>query len=81
METNRLCFKSLLDAERNYAIYDKELLSIICGLEEWCHILEGTKHKIEISMTTKPSPTFALHRTLIAIKHAGHSTFPVSTLH
>ena len=48
METNRLCFKSLLDAERNYAIYDKELLSVIRGLEEWRHILEGTKHKIEI---------------------------------
>ena len=40
--------KSLLDAERNYAIYDKELLSIIWGLEEWRHILEGIKHKIEI---------------------------------
>ena len=34
--------------EHNYAIYDKEPLSIIRGLEEWCHILEGTKHKIEI---------------------------------
>ena len=40
--------KSLSDAERNYAIYDKELLSAICSLEEWHHILEGTKHKIEI---------------------------------
>ena len=32
----------------NYAIYDKELLSVIHGLEEWRHILEGTKHTIEI---------------------------------
>ena len=40
--------KSLSDAERNYAIHDKELLSVIWGLEEWRHILEGTKHKIEI---------------------------------
>ena len=40
--------KSLNPAERNYAIYDKELLSVICGLEEWRHILEGTKHTIEI---------------------------------
>ena len=40
--------KSLSDAEHNYAIYDKELLSVIRGLEQWRHILEGTKHKIEI---------------------------------
>ena len=40
--------KSLSPAERNYAIYDKELLSVICRLEEWRHILEGTKHTIEI---------------------------------
>jgi transposase InsO family protein len=40
--------KSLSDAERNYAIHDKELLSVIRGLEEWRHILEGTKHKVEI---------------------------------
>ena len=40
--------KSLSPAERNYAIYNKELLSVIRGLEEWRHILEGTKHTIEI---------------------------------
>ena len=40
--------KSLSPAERNYAIYNKELLSVICGLEEWRHILEGTKHTIKI---------------------------------
>ena len=40
--------KSLSDAECNYTIHDKELLSVICGLEEWCHILEGPKHKVEI---------------------------------
>ena len=34
--------------EHNYAIYDKELLLVIHGLEEWRHILEGTKHMIEI---------------------------------
>ena len=43
-----LMSKSLSPAECNYAIYDKELLSVICGLEEWSHILEGTKHTIEI---------------------------------
>ena len=40
--------KGLYSAERNYAINDKELLSAIHGLKEWQHILEGTKHMIEI---------------------------------
>ena len=40
--------KSLSETERNYAIHHKELLSVIRGLEEWRHILEGTKHKAEI---------------------------------
>jgi len=40
--------KSLNPAEHNYAIYNKESLSVIHGLEEWRHILEGTKHMIEI---------------------------------
>ena len=40
--------KILNPEECNYAIYDKELLSVICGLKEWRHILEGTKHTIEI---------------------------------
>src|SRR3979490_1147303 len=40
--------KSPLDTECNYAIHDKELLLVIRGLEEWHHILEGTKYKIEI---------------------------------
>jgi len=43
--------KSLSSAERNYEIHNKELLSIIRGLEEWRHILEGTKNTIEILMT------------------------------
>ena len=40
--------KGLDAAKRNYKIHDKELLSVIHGLEEWRHILEGTKYKIEI---------------------------------
>src|SRR5467141_3415344 len=40
--------KSLSSAERNYEIHDKELLSVVRGLEEWRHILEGTKHTIEV---------------------------------
>ena len=40
--------KSLDIHERNYEIYDKELLAIIRGLEEYHHHLEGYPHKIEI---------------------------------
>src|SRR5882672_4903000 len=40
--------KSLSSAKRKYESHNKELLSIICSLEEWRHILEGTKHMIEI---------------------------------
>ena len=33
--------KSLNETERNYEIYDKEMLAIIRGLEAWRHLLEG----------------------------------------
>jgi len=42
-------FSKLLDIhERNYEIYDKELLTVIWGLEECRHHLEGHLYKIEI---------------------------------
>jgi len=34
--------------EQNYEIHDKEMLAIICVLEEWRHFLEGATHPIEI---------------------------------
>ena len=40
--------KSLNEMERNYKIYDKEMLAIIRGLENWRHLLEGTHFKFEI---------------------------------
>jgi len=40
--------KSLDVHKRNYKIYDKELLAVIRGLEEYRHHLEGHPHKIEI---------------------------------
>jgi len=33
--------KLLNETERNYKIYDKEMLAIIRGLENWRHLLEG----------------------------------------
>ena len=40
--------KSLSPVERNYDIYDKELLAIVRCLEQWRHHLEGAKHPVEI---------------------------------
>ena len=40
--------KGLSEVERNYPIHDKELLSVIRGLQEWRHLLEGARHKFEI---------------------------------
>jgi hypothetical protein len=40
--------KSLDTVQRNYEIYDKEMLAIIRALTEWRHFLEGTRHKFEI---------------------------------
>jgi len=53
MQTNlwypEVFFSKLLDVhERNYKIYNKELLVVIWRLEEYRHHLEGYLHKIEI---------------------------------
>ena len=40
--------KSLNEVERNYKIHDKEMLAVIRGLENWRHLLEGTKYKFEV---------------------------------
>lgn len=40
--------KSLNEVERNYAIYDKELLAIVRALEEWSQYLKGARYPISI---------------------------------
>ena len=45
--------KSLKETERNYEIYNKEMLAIIRGLETWRHLLEGAQVKFEIWMDHK----------------------------
>ena len=40
--------KSLNETERNCKIYNKEMLAVIRGLENWRHLLKGVKFKFEI---------------------------------
>jgi len=40
--------KSLSSVKWNYEIHDKEMLAIICALEEWRHFLEGATPDVEI---------------------------------
>ena len=35
-------------AERNYDIYDRELLAVIQALKEWRHYLTGTEHPVTV---------------------------------
>jgi hypothetical protein len=39
---------SMSPKERNYPVADKEMLSVIRSLEQWCHYLEGTHREFEI---------------------------------
>ena len=48
--------RSLNSAERNYPIYDKELLAIVDALEHWRHLLKGTD---------TPFTVFSDHRNLL----------------
>ena len=40
--------KLLNETERNYEVHDKEMLVVIRELENWRHLLEGTKFKFEV---------------------------------
>src|SRR6202158_968983 len=40
--------QSFNDAERNYDIYDRELLALVRGLEKWRHLLIGSPHPITV---------------------------------
>src|SRR5260221_6406056 len=45
--------KSFSNTERNYQIHDKEMLAIMCALEEWRHFLKGSNQKFKIHMDHK----------------------------
>jgi hypothetical protein len=40
--------KSLNDIQWNYVIHNKEMLVIVCALEEWQHFLQGVQHPVKI---------------------------------
>ena len=40
--------KALNDAERNYKIYDKEMLAMMKGFYEWAHYLKGNEATTEV---------------------------------
>jgi len=40
--------KSLNETKRNYKIYDKEMLVVIGGLENWRYLLKSAKYKFEV---------------------------------
>ena len=45
--------KSLNKTERNYEIYNKEMLVVIRGLENWRYLLEDAKYKFEVWINHK----------------------------
>jgi hypothetical protein len=40
--------QSMVKAEQNYEIYDKEMLAIVRALKDWCHYLEGLLQSFDI---------------------------------
>src|SRR5712675_2274116 len=39
---------SFIQAERNYNIYERELLAVVKALKHWCHHLAGAKHPFTV---------------------------------
>ena len=50
--------------ERNYDVFDRELLAIIKALEHWKHYLEGARHPFEIWTDYKNLEHFQMARDL-----------------
>jgi len=56
--------KSLSLVEQNYEIHDKEMLAIICMLEEWRHFLEEAQYLVEIWTDYKNLEYFIMAKKL-----------------
>ena len=56
--------RKMLPAEVNYNVHDKELLAIMCALDNWSHYLLGSSHKIRIFSDYRNLVYFRTCRTL-----------------
>lgn len=56
--------KSLLPAERNYDIFDKEMLAVVQACKEWHHSLEGSDKPFTILMDHKNLEYFSKSKVL-----------------
>jgi len=63
--------KSFNETERNYKIYDRELLAIIRALTEWRHYLMGSSFPVTVRSNHKNLTYFVLPRNSTDDKHAG----------
>jgi len=56
--------KSLSPVKWNYEIHNKEMLAIICALEEWRHFLKGAQYLVEIWTDHKNVEYFMMAKKL-----------------
>ena len=56
--------KTFTEAERNYEIYDRELLGVIRALEEWRHYIQGSGHTTIVYMDHQNLTYFKLAQKL-----------------
>ena len=62
METGSIHVQNLNDAERNYKIYDKEMLAMMKGFYEWAHYLKGNDATTEV-LTDHQNLTYIFQTT------------------
>ena len=62
--------KTFSETERNYEIYDRELLAIIWALEEWWHYIQGSPHTTLI-LSDHKNLTYYRSRSMEAQPKAG----------
>ena len=58
--------KTMVDAELNYPIYDKEMLAIILSFQHWRAELEGTLQAVEVFSDHKALEYFMSTKSLTA---------------
>ena len=76
-----IAFRSLTMSaeERNYEIYDCEMLSLICALEDWQHFLEGLPKPFKVITNHKNMEWWASMRDLTC--HQAHWALYLSRFH